>query len=833
MEKAATANAGLYSVFSSGRLLRLLLAILQVWTLFYLVGYLSIEKESGLYELRYIVLGAFVITAFTPLAWRPLVFTGTSVLTIYFAFGPVSGSILLASGLLLIGLCHLPVNYTWRILLIAIVFTAMAILRFDLFYAPRAALIVPYLASMFMFRIIGYLYDHKNNAVNASPLQRVNYFFLFPNIAFLLFPIVDFKTSQKTYYTLPDTEMWQKGVRWMLRGVSHLLAYKAVTSLWGLPGAGVHDLPSLLYYCFSNYFMILRLSGIFHLAVGLLCLFGYNLHPVFNNYFLATSFTNLWRRINVYWREFMMKVFFYPLIFKIKKRTEKYALPLTMICMFFLTWVLHNYQYVWLRGYAKLAAPDILFWMILGICITINAVIEERRLMKVQKIRSQFATHALLTLKMMGMLLFMGIMWSLWSSASLEEWRFLVSKAWIFSAHQAFYIGVACVLFFVIVTGVRYAMDRDAVKKLFEIRPQHTLVLTATTLWVAFVIVQLHCRRLLPARAANLLDIVITEKTNENQKRTAEANYYKRIIDGDADEAHGPWETSLNPRKRNKASDELVIRSHEFLSRKLKPSMNVMVDGIYRIETNSEGLRDKEYTLRKPPGTYRIALLGSSYEMGAGVNNPQVFEAIAEDSLNANRKDERIEILNFAVYRYHVMQQVDLCNTRVFGFQPDAVMYFAHSREEQRVVDVLTELIRNTSNLKYPFLKHIAHLSGVKQSMSANEISERLQPFAGCVLTWGYMQIAASCKNHGSAAVWVYLPTTNDKADQEEIKRLEELATKIGFTTIDLAGVYEGMENKLVTSSDDPHPNALGHRMIAQRLYHELKNRLPFKKVSQ
>ncbi len=62
------------------------------------------------------------------------------------------------------------------------------------------------------------------------------------------------------------------------------------------------------------------MSGQFHIIVGMLHLFGFNLPETHHSYFLASSFTDFWRRINIYWKDFMMKIFFYPAYFALSKR---------------------------------------------------------------------------------------------------------------------------------------------------------------------------------------------------------------------------------------------------------------------------------------------------------------------------------------------------------------------------------------------------------------------------------------------------------------------------------------------------------------------------------
>ena len=83
------------------------------------------------------------------------------------------------------------------------------------------------------------------------------------------------------------------------------------------------DLAQLMLATFLLY---LRVSGQFHLIVGMLHLFGFRLPETHNLYYLAHSFTELWRRINIYWKDFMMQVVFYPAYFKLKRLRSR-ALP--------------------------------------------------------------------------------------------------------------------------------------------------------------------------------------------------------------------------------------------------------------------------------------------------------------------------------------------------------------------------------------------------------------------------------------------------------------------------------------------------------------------------
>ncbi len=104
----------------------------------------------------------------------------------------------------------------------------------------------------------------------------------------------------------------------MVRGVIHLLLYRVVYYYLTLAPSEVHGPGDLAQYMVANFLLYLRVSGLFHLIVGMLHLFGFRLPETHHQYFLASSFTDFWRRINIYWKDFMLKVFYYPAYFRLK-----------------------------------------------------------------------------------------------------------------------------------------------------------------------------------------------------------------------------------------------------------------------------------------------------------------------------------------------------------------------------------------------------------------------------------------------------------------------------------------------------------------------------------
>ena len=58
----------------------------------------------------------------------------------------------------------------------------------------------PIVASMFMFRMMIYLYELKHSKKPESLVDTLSYFFLLPNYCFMHFPVVDYRTMQRGYF---------------------------------------------------------------------------------------------------------------------------------------------------------------------------------------------------------------------------------------------------------------------------------------------------------------------------------------------------------------------------------------------------------------------------------------------------------------------------------------------------------------------------------------------------------------------------------------------------------------------------------------------------------
>ena len=173
---------------------------------------------------------------------------------------------------------------------------------------------------MFMFRLALYLRALKTRPAERGVVGALAYFFMLPNLAFPLFPVVDYQTFRRTHYDKDEAGDLRAGpavdrarpAAPAALPASSTTTSSTIRSTWS-------SLGDLVQFMLGTFLLYLRVSGQFHLIVGLLHLFGFRLPETHKLYYLAHSFTELWRRINIYWTDFMMKTVFYPTYFKVKK----------------------------------------------------------------------------------------------------------------------------------------------------------------------------------------------------------------------------------------------------------------------------------------------------------------------------------------------------------------------------------------------------------------------------------------------------------------------------------------------------------------------------------
>ncbi len=102
------------------------------------------------------------------------------------------------------------------------------------------------------------------------------------------------------------------------------------------------------------------------------------------------------------------------------------------------------------------------------------------------------------------------------------------------------------------------------------------------------------------------------------------------------------------------------------------------IDSYFKLagfKTNSQGLRDKEYSLEKTANTFRVAVIGGSFTVPAGVEIDQAFHSILENRLNQEFPDLNYEFINFAVSGYRINNKIATLKQKALEYKPDLILF--------------------------------------------------------------------------------------------------------------------------------------------------------------
>ena len=773
--------------------------------------------------------GLFVVHALLPLGLRkPMMLVAFAALLFALSGSVTTVVFVIGGGLLLIGLCHLPVPLRLRFLLVVAVAVGFALVHGQVVSGSRylvAAL--PFLGAIFLFRLIIYFYDVRyEKPGTASIWDRLGYFFLPPAPLFFFFPALDYQAYLQCYYSRPAFSIYQTGVLWISRGIVHLGLYRIIYHFHSPPPEYVVDFPSFVSYCLAGYMIYLRVSGVFHIICGLLRIFGYDVSDTHRLYFFAKDFSDYWRRINIYWKDFMAKIFFFPTAVAMRrlKAGPNAQLFVAVIVVFLATTLLHAYQFFWIAGGAdsgswQIRETDFIFWSVLCVCVLINSFIEKRKPAAEQDDTFTWRGAVVTSVKVLAMFMFMSLLWAMWSSSSFASFLGLLRAAGRVTA-----VEVASLIGLMALAVLLGTVGQWGVHKGFNLFVHfpslpRSLAITILPLVLMAGLWIYHDKGHMTGELGEKFDTVARPGFNLRDRNQREGGYYQAVM-------------ARNDKEREAAMSDEKIKQRVDDVRGVVYAKNYRPTELWgaRWSTNSYGMRDREYDHKKPAGYTRILITGASYVMGRGVADGETFEALTETHLGKN--GAKVEMLNFAISASSSLQRMAEFDLRLTegedpaeqpGFDGDYLFVFSHPDEAGRNLRRLATMIIRGHDMTYPFIEEIITAEGITKEMEELEIRRRLVPYQDRIMKFIYERVADLAREHDITPVWVYLPLINDRhlSPADEGRAAAEAA---GIKTVELHGVYGDYSiEELWVERADFHPNALGHRMIAARMVEVLR----------
>ena len=335
--------------------------------------------------------------------------------------------------------------------------------------------------------------------------------------------------------------------------------------------------------------------------------------------------------------------------------------------------------------------------------------------------------------------------------------------------------------------------------------------------------------RLSGARPSRLRDSLKSNLLNRVDLERIERGYYEQLVTpsrrlddlGDVPglrlrgSVSGTWSVPLE-------DSPLVMRVEDIRELVLKPNDDKFKKGVHW-RTNSLGMRDRPYSIAKPPRTFRIALVGDSIGAGWGVDVEQRFESILErtwDTRSRAASGLAVEIINCAVPGQAPGQR--WCHFGQVGWpmNPDMVIYESTASDvgwdERRLRYLLARGIGWDSTVYHDVLQRMQ----VERLGSPDDYKRMLRPRHWDILKGVYQTMVAECRSAGVPIVWLLVPRVGRPNDGPDQRALKNAAQTAGFTRmVDVTGAYQGLgSSSLAVEPNDFHPNAVAHERLARSL---------------
>lgn len=247
--------------------------------------------------------------------------------------------------------------------------------------------------------------------------------------------------------------------------------------------------------------------------------------------------------------------------------------------------------------------------------------------------------------------------------------------------------------------------------------------------------------------------------------------------------------------------------------------------------TNSRGFRGPEFTVAKPAGTLRIAMLGDSYTMGSGVNYEESYPAQVEQALQNEASSTRVQVLNLGLSGLSLEGSVRLrlpwaleydADLLVYGFTVNDLegpSYRPHSRANRAPSG---SLLVDLAHDRWDYLRDITWPSA---SSYIRELDDNFfrNPAAWSDFLSQLDRLATAGRERNICVIVLLHPQINVLSSWHPYHRHYDVvaaaARERGMYVVDgLPPFLDRAVEDLRCTRYDWHPNAEGHSLLGQAL---------------
>lgn len=263
----------------------------------------------------------------------------------------------------------------------------------------------------------------------------------------------------------------------------------------------------------------------------------------------------------------------------------------------------------------------------------------------------------------------------------------------------------------------------------------------------------------------------------------------------------------------------------EYVEYELIPNTDIIWRGL-PLKINQWGMRDKEYELKRPANTFRIALAGASNSMGHGVAVEHAYPEVLEAMLNENIGKETgttFEVLNFSVAGYTLLDDLYILENIAIDFEPNLMIIVGTQHDLRwRVSQDVSARTMKGLDLNFDFVNEAVAQAKLQPGDSELQVRRRLKPFSDMIVGGVFVHLKKFAEEHGLHAMAIHLHLRTVPVD-DMLRRQADLSEQMNMSTLRIFDALVGKDpDDVYIEITDQHPTEYGHRLIAEELYQDM-----------